>query len=612
MIDHAKNWWGAIAAAIDEAFIATDEHDQIVAFNLAALHLLHLSTEQVTDPGHWKSEELAPLLQLLHERKTVEAHEIRLFNRWLCVRVKRLTIDTQQGFLLLLTDVTNQHQNELALHTIIRSLDDLVLEVSADGTILHVWANQHTRLTLPWPQFVGKQLDGHMPEGLINTIKSDIRNVLATGTEKVTVYRDPLQKGHDIWYRARLLKHDENANSVIISIADITDEFRSNLELEDARSKLEESQQIFQRVFEYSPTGIGLINADLTWGNVNGSMESTLGYSAGELRNQPLLSIIHPEDQDNALRQLKMLTDGEIDNYRAERRYLHKNGQFIWVFLAVSHLVNADGSTRFFIIQMIDVTELKHLVTEANKKNIILHATSVDLQQKIRQLKEFNSIIAHNLRGPATALIGSTDLLPDVTDERDRQLLLHHMKRTSSSILETLNDLKVILDMQENIEIPFVNCDLPAAVAQMWSLLNPQVVEKDAVLLLDLRVTVLHYPKVYLESILRSLLSNALMYTRPDVRPEITVASWEEDEFTSVLMVADNGMGIDLDKHRTQLFGYKKKFHKGYNSNGISLFMIRNQIRTFGGNIEVVSEEGKGSSFYIYFNNRARTLKQDE
>lgn len=612
MIDHANNWWGAIADAIDEAFIATDEHDYVVAFNQAALKILHLSAQQMSDPDHWNSRVLQPLRLLLSERQAFTARDIRLDHCWLQVTGKPLITATGNGFLLLLTDITARHQNDLALNAIIGSLDDLVLEVSADGTLQHVWANKNARLTLPWPQLVGLKLDGFMPAGLVNVVRKDVQTVISTGRELVNIYHDPLERGEDIWYRARLVKPDLQAETAIISIADITEEFRSNLELEVTKDQLEESQQIFKSVFDYSPTGIGLINARFIWEDVNESMVRTLGYNQEELKGHSVVDLVHPEDRESAELQIKMLMSGEIDTYRTERRYLHKSGQYIWVFLAVSHLLNADGSTRFFILQLIDVTEMKHLMTDAHRKNIILHATSVDLQQKIRQLKEFNGIIAHNLRGPATALIGSTDLLPDVTDERDRQLLLHHMKRTAGSILETLNDLKEILDMQENIEIPFMECDLQVIIVQLWSLLNTQVVEKDATLILDLQETRLKYPRIYLENMLRSLLSNALTYTRPGVTPEITVASWQEDEHTTVIMVKDNGMGIDLEKHRGQLFGYKKKFHRGYHSNGISLFMIRNQIRTFGGNIEIKSEEGQGSSFYIYFNNRVRTLKQDE
>lgn len=73
-----------------------------------------------------------------------------------------------------------------------------------------------------------------------------------------------------------------------------------------------------------------------------------------------------------------------------------------------------------------------------------------------------------------------------------------------------------------------------------------------------------------------------------------------------MLMVQDNGIGIDLERHREQSFRYKRMFHRGYGTNG-GLF----KIRTFEGNIEVRSESGRGSSF-SYFNNRVYTLQQDE
>ncbi|SDH42377.1 hypothetical protein SAMN04488121_11271 [Chitinophaga filiformis] len=76
-------------------------------------------------------------------------------------------------------------------------------------------------------------------------------------------------------------------------------------------------------------------------------------------------------------------------------------------------------------------------------------------------------------------------------------------------------------------------------------------------------------------------------------------------------MIQYNGIGIDLETYREQSFRHKRMFHRGYGSNGIGLFKI-NQIRTFLGNIEVISESGSGSSFFVNFNNRVHTLQQDE
>ncbi|PWV51597.1 PAS domain-containing sensor histidine kinase [Chitinophaga sp. S165] len=499
-IDHANNWWPAIADAIEEGYIAIDEQDQIVGYNKSALKTLQVSETRFKDPDFWQSLLMAPFAEIAARKEVVEGREIRLKQpdgRHACLRLngKPLIKDNITGYIITFTDITS------------------------------------------W---------------------KDI---------------------------------DESNNTLI--------------------NALDESQRVFKSVFDYSPTGIGLISPDILWLDVNESLAATLGYSPAELKGADVFRLIHPDDKVEARAQVRMLTEGITNTYRAERRYLHKKGHYIWVFLAASKMLSTDGTFRFFIVQMLDVSEAKKLITEAHKKNIVLHATSVDLQQKIRQLQEFNSIIAHNLRGPATALMDSTELLGDVFDEKVRRTMLEHMKTAAGSILGTLNDLKEMIDLQVNKQNFFTSCELEPMIRQVWKLLSPQIEEKDAHLSLNLSVPVINYVKVYLENILFNLINNAITYTRSDVVPEIKIATWNEDDQV-VLMVQDNGIGIDLSMHQEQLFRYKKMFHRGYGSNGVGLFKIRNQIRTFGGNIEVKSESGRGSSFYVYFNNRVYTLQQDE
>jgi PAS domain S-box-containing protein len=302
---------------------------------------------------------------------------------------------------------------------------------------------------------------------------------------------------------------------------------------------------------------------------------------------QPLTLIIH---------QKREITGAEV--------YIeHEGGGSTWLRLNGKPL-QAD-TDRGYLLTFTDITYWVETHHSLNR------AISVFGQQKIRQLEEFNSIIAHNLRGPATLLIGSTDLLPEVNSEEDREVILAHMKTTAQSIIGTLNDLKEVIDLQVNTETPLTRCELESIILQVWSLLNPQIVDKDAQLQLNLTVPVVYFVKLYLENILFNLISNALTYTRPGIVPQIRVETWQEGD-NVVLLVQDNGIGIDLERHREQLFCYKKKFHRGYESNGVGLFKIRNQICTLGGDIDVKSESGKGSSFYVYFNNRVHTLKQDE
>ncbi|WP_343668749.1 PAS domain S-box protein [Chitinophaga sp.] len=613
----ANNWWGAIAAAFEDGYIATNQAGQIVAFNPSALEILQISESQMEDPNWWKSPAAGALGRLLQERKEFSGQKIRQDvphkkDCWLQVTGKALHTLTETGYILTFKDVTNYLEVNRSLNTIISSLDDIILEMTIDGVILHVWMNRSTRLTLPWMEMQGNSAYQYMPDRLIREIQQLMREVMLSGKEVVRVVQDPLARDQQVWYRIRLLRPGTANNTFIVSIHDVTAENKANEELKETRTQLEDSQQIFKSIFDYSPTGIALLSLTGQWLDVNASLLETLGYTREEMLNLTVSSIIHPDDINKAIAQMEQVRNRKINSYRAERRYRHRDGHYIYMFLACSAMQNPDESIRYLILQMIDVTELKHLDSEARKKNIILHATSIDLQQKIKQLFELNQIIAHNLRGPATALISSVELLPELENMQEQEALLYHMKNSANAILNTLNDLKDVLARQINTEqLPFTHCDLEDITRQLWSSLNQQVVEKNAQLKMHFRVPVIAYSRPYLENILFHLINNALTYTRPEAPPEIVVETWQDDD-QIVLMVRDNGIGIDLQKHGEQLFRYKKKFHRGYESNGVGLFMIRNQIRTFGGRINVKSEVGKGSSFFVYFNNRVHISKDDE
>jgi K+-sensing histidine kinase KdpD len=83
-------------------------------------------------------------------------------------------------------------------------------------------------------------------------------------------------------------------------------------------------------------------------------------------------------------------------------------------------------------------------------------------------------------------------------------------------------------------------------------------------------VPAIEYSAVYLEYLL-NLLSNALKYSSlyELQNPQSQIIN---DEI--VLTVCDNGLGIDLKEHGTDIFGFNKVFHKHPDAKGVDLFLI--------------------------------------
>ena len=135
-----------------------------------------------------------------------------------------------------------------------------------------------------------------------------------------------------------------------ICIAFMTEQNRSG------RAELRSSERRFRQALEHSAIGMALVGLDGKWQLVNRAMVDLLGYSAEELRDLPFQVMTHPEDLAADLSQLDRLLAGEIDAYRLEKRYRHKQGHYLWALLAVS-LVRDEhsGEPRHFIAQIEDI-----------------------------------------------------------------------------------------------------------------------------------------------------------------------------------------------------------------------------------------------------------------
>ena len=106
----------------------------------------------------------------------------------------------------------------------------------------------------------------------------------------------------------------------------------------------------------------------------------------------------------------------------------------------------------------------------------------------------------------------------------------------------------------------------------------------------------------YFESIVLNLLTNALKYKSPD-RPLVITISLESEGKYKIVCFRDNGLGIDLDRHKEKLFGMYNTFHGNKDAKGLGLFIMKAQIEAMKGKIDVESELNAGTAFKLYFIN---------
>ena len=233
------------------------------------------------------------------------------------------------------------------------------------------------------------------------------------------------------------------------------------------------------------------------------------------------------------------------------------------------------------------------------KQKLQLEEFNHHLENKNRQLSSFAHIASHNLRAPVSNLVALKDFYNENIDLEDKAMLFSKVEIVIGHLDETLNELIESVKIQGNKDIIHDSIIFEAVFDKTLAILDTQILVSKAVITSDFsEVPIASYPKLYIESILLNLLSNAIRYSAPDRIPRIHF--YTEMKNNEILLIAkDNGLGIDLKKHGHKLFGLNNTFHRHPDSKGVGLFMTKTQIEAVGGAITVESEVDKGTTFNI-------------
>ncbi|MFN8625518.1 MAG: PAS domain S-box protein [Candidatus Binatia bacterium] len=133
--------------------------------------------------------------------------------------------------------------------------------------------------------------------------------------------------------------------------------FQDITEQKRADAALRESAELFHNAFDHASIGMSLVAPDRGIVRVNHAFCAILGYSKEELVGLTFRELIHPDDLAAAQADASRVAAGEIDVYRAERRYRHKSGRLLYAQSGVSVVRDRDGNVRFYVTQLDDVTE---------------------------------------------------------------------------------------------------------------------------------------------------------------------------------------------------------------------------------------------------------------
>jgi diguanylate cyclase (GGDEF)-like protein/PAS domain S-box-containing protein len=122
---------------------------------------------------------------------------------------------------------------------------------------------------------------------------------------------------------------------------------------------LQESEERFRSAFDYAAIGMALVSPEGRWLQVNRSLCDILGYTEGEMLGMSFQEITHPDERSTVLAHVAQLLKGDIPTYQTEKRYFHKDGHDVWIFLSISRVREAQTASSRLIFQIQDITDRK-------------------------------------------------------------------------------------------------------------------------------------------------------------------------------------------------------------------------------------------------------------
>jgi len=167
---------------------------------------------------------------------------------------------------------------------------------------------------------------------------------------------------------ANPIKNEEGEPvSCVEVIRDIT-------ERKNAEKALEESESRFKGIFDDATHGIAMVNPEGDFIIFNHRTAEMLGYTENELKSMNLFEITHPDDKMKCKEKFEMLLDGKINSYRIEKRYLKKDGGYLWTDISVKPIFK-NGKIDGILGIIVDITDKKKAEYELERSASLHKAT---------------------------------------------------------------------------------------------------------------------------------------------------------------------------------------------------------------------------------------------
>ncbi len=391
-----------------------------------------------------------------------------------------------------------------------------------------------------------------------------------------------------------------------VGLSSLSDQLRSdNVAADVERTRLSNSLRM---LLESAGEGIYGIDADGRCTFMNTAAAATLGVDITQVMGELTHPLFHHHREDGSPIAFidspiyKAMHGGGSCRVATEVMWKSGGSSFPAEYSAFPIVDEAavTGEATGAVITFNDITERKRIEDD-------LAAAHAQAMEASRLKSEFLANMSHEIRTPMNGVIGMTGLLFTTKLDTEQREYAEAISQSAESLLTVIND---ILDFSKieagKIDIEVIDFDLRAVVEEAAKVVAPRADEK------DLELAVMVDPQMSMRvrgdpgrirQILINMLGNAVKFT--DAGEVILRVRKESEHDNSVSLrfeVSDTGIGIDASQQGRLFESFIQadaSTTRRFGGTGLGLAICKKLVERMGGEVGVVSEPGRGSTFWF-------------
>lgn len=374
---------------------------------------------------------------------------------------------------------------------------------------------------------------------------------------------------------------------------------RSPAELQAANEKLRKTQSLFDSFMNHSPAVVFMKNAAGEFVYTNETCAELFGIKVG----QKLTWISEEEQETIAEQDAKVLQSATV--LRMEETVPTIEGD-VRNWLTIKFPVEDVGTERLIGGVAIDITERKRAEESLAALNAELQSARDQAIEMSNLKSAFIANMSHELRTPLSAILGLNELILQSELTEDQKVYSTTVQESAQALLALVNDMldlsKIEAGKMTIESIPFKPVDLIDEALKMVSVAaSSKGLSLEKIVEPHVPDTVYGDP-IKLGQVLLNLVGNAVKFTPSGAVIVRVRVEHSEPEQLLKFEVHDTGIGISSADRRFLFKPFSQvdsSSSRKYGGTGLGLAISKRLIELMGGEIDVESEPGRGSTFWF-------------